>query len=124
MGHVDALSRCHQIAEVEKIEEAASLRSKVMPKTKKIADTDEAVIHKLNAETAEKTIHRRTIAVADYDDIDFRLQVTQNRDPTIADIKNKLESTELDDYLRLVSKTSASGICIKQFGTQHNKKHS
>lgn len=41
----------------------------------------------------------RMIAVIDHNDVDFRLQVTQNRDAAIVEIRNKLEKGEIEDYV-------------------------
>lgn len=78
MGHVDALSRCHE-------------------KT----STDEINVNRFpEQQEADRTADTKTIiAVVEPDDVDFRLQVTQNRDPTIVEIKGQLEKEKMDDYL-------------------------
>lgn len=41
----------------------------------------------------------RQIAIADANDVDFRLQIAQSRDPIVLKLKNKLENEELTEFV-------------------------
>lgn len=77
MSHVDALSRCHIKKGIEE--------------TPTTAVEDEIGFFK-------QEMKCRVYAV-DYEDVQFRLQVTQNRDPKIIDIRERLEAGNVENYL-------------------------
>lgn len=87
MGHVDALSRCHEVKEAQP---STKLDLNQMPSEPKEA-------HDTNVGQTEVN-PCRIVAAVDTDDIDFRLQVTQGRDPLIAEIRNQLGTEEMNDY--------------------------
>lgn len=72
MAHVDALSRCHP---------------------KKQNDTNDAPPRP----TLTKS-HRCQVMTVDTISIEMQLQLAQNRDPVVANIRQKLETEALDDY--------------------------
>lgn len=50
--------------------------------------------------------------MTDYEDVDFRLQVVQNRDASIVALRDQLETEEMSDYLlenRLVFRKGKNG---------------
>lgn len=88
MGHVDALSRCYDAREST---------------TKGKSESIQQQQQNLDGRGRGEMIHEENIvAMVDNDDIDFRLQITQNRDPNITKIRSRLENGEMDNF-RLVN---------------------
>lgn len=76
MGHVDALSRCHETRKLD-----AQL----------VAACDQ--VHTQTDFGIEDGFDLcRLVAMVDANDVDLNLQVTQNRDPVIVEIRNRLEN--------------------------------
>lgn len=101
MGHVDALSRCYAGTKVE-IEELMKTQGAPVTRCTRRNDLDEiakiADSYQLEDNNVQLPTVHQTVAMVDHNDVDFRLQVTQNRDPKILEIKSKLEKEKLDDF--------------------------
>ena len=97
MGHVDALSRCHDASVVTETNNGRECLDA------EISDGSTAVFDETAVDTEEKPgssrIENSLVAVIDQNDVDFRLQVTQNHDPQILKYRNQLESESIDDYV-------------------------
>lgn len=104
MGHVDALSRCHAdgpadengiyFAGEETIENLLfdeiptdELPNEGLPKERYVRKS-----------AAERKAGCGLVAMVNSDEIDFQLQVTQNRDPTIAKTRERLLEEEMSEY--------------------------
>lgn len=79
MGHVDALSRCHEA-------------------TPAIENTVNAVDMIADDETPFTDAACRLVAATDADDVSFRIQMTQYRDEAIAELRNQLETRAVPGY--------------------------
>ena len=98
MGHVDALSRCHEVTtEVEAIKVNAQLGDVKMTPEDNTNAKETGAERKRTPEFVEE--RGRLAAWVDHNDIDFRLQVTQSRDPKILKWRDQLETGGLDDYV-------------------------
>lgn len=81
MGHVDALSRCHEVRTQDEIAAAVELIR----------------LNKLN-ETDEKPSRCQLVAAIDYEDMDLHLKATQSRDADIVNLRNRLETEEIAEF--------------------------
>lgn len=103
MGHVDALSRCHPMNETELLNDppdctAAAPHIFNNSELQRIESEDTMTYSDENTEE-HRHLDSDTAATVDYDDVNFQLQVTQNRDPIIVQIRSRLENEDMTEYL-------------------------
>lgn len=101
MGHVDALSRCHPTDITTPISRTSfTTDAPILLNDLKFDAEDSfdiAVATNFDAYGKQKRNNCETVAVIDYTDVNFRLQTTQNRDPVIVKIRDRLETEQMTE---------------------------
>lgn len=102
MGHADALSRCYQTDETEPVDYHSDIMSRIVSICAASKDETTDAIDELIEDTDDDDMFRKipckTVKVADQMELNFLIQITQNRDASIVKLRERLEQETIVNY--------------------------